>query len=81
MPQIENVSGPPARGLQDIRRSLSEYRQVGIQRYRVHIALYGHVRTQDVPGIVELDSPVNSHHRAAGFAPAAAAEPDYRSES
>jgi hypothetical protein len=67
MPQIKNVSRPPASLVQNALYALAQIGTVGIEDYRVQIALDPHI-PETLPGVIEFDPEIHANDVTASLA-------------
>src|SRR5260370_35929041 len=69
VPEVEDVAGPPAGGLDDPASAVLDHGPGPEQQGGVEIALDAAVVSDHAPGLPQVDPPVEADHVAAGVAP------------
>src|SRR5260221_6508069 len=62
MPQIEDMSRPPAHLIQHGLRARLEFGPGGKERHGVQVALNAHFAAQAIPGGIKINAPVHADH-------------------
>src|SRR5260370_31015208 len=68
VPEVEDVAGPPAGGLDDPASAVLDHGPGPEQQGGVEIALDAAVVSDHAPGLPQVDPPVDADHLAAGVA-------------
>src|SRR5216683_7306601 len=66
--QIENMARTAARLFEDRAHAVANLRDIGKQRYRVKVALHGDAGTETLPGLRQIDAPIEADYVAPGLA-------------